>query len=384
MSTLTEQQISEITNQSDLISKYVRDNFTNIKNAVNDNQEQITAISTAASDNELVQARDDHASLNDRLESINQGQFNYLKSGGVVSINGGDPQKVDVTAGEANVNGGDIIWSADTSETIPFTSANTRFDVVVVNQATTTGGLHLEIVRGAESATPVLPTVAISQKALWVLTIGTASVALGWDARNQGCIYDYEGRQKYSWKIQDAIDDLPSTGGLIKVGGGSYYETLTLKDNIVLDVDPRCDLFTAAGVSTDWSTYPVRAFDGTSIKYKQGINNDNAIVRTFVEEIGIWNMDTTSNVTVSWSSNLDISIHKILNVRVSIIQDGQSDPRWPLDSFNSSTERQDGGVRNWSISSAVLYRRGGGIFDSASFDDGAMNRGYITVTYIEV
>ncbi len=271
MSKITPGLRNEITRQSDVTSKPVRDNFTNYSNAINDNQDQIDAISTSTTNNETVLARGvDHASLNSRLDSMWEGQPNYMKFGGVVTINTGDAQKVDVTAGEARVEGKDIIWSADTSETIPFTSANSRYDIVVVNSATTTGGLHLEIVRGAESATPVLPSIAETQKALHALLVGTATVALSHDVRDQGCRFFNEGRWFFEWKIQDAIDALTS-GGNIFVGRGTYFETITYSNNQIITFEGGTVFNTAAGVLIDFADIDISSLTKTMIIWSGGV-----------------------------------------------------------------------------------------------------------------
>jgi hypothetical protein len=216
-SKLTSNDIAEITNQSDMISKPVRDNYTNLKNKINEVIDDLAAVAIGTTNAETTAARPYHTNLKERLDSIWSGQTNYVKSGGVVTINAGDSQKVDVTAVECKINGIDTKTAASTSGTIAYTSANTRYDVVVVNSDST-----LTVVTGSESATPVLPSVSSTQRALEVLLIGTASVALAWDARNQGCVYDIDGRKGYAWKIQDAVDNI--TSGYIRVMEGRYYE----------------------------------------------------------------------------------------------------------------------------------------------------------------
>ena len=57
MSKLTNNDIATIKRQSDVISRNLRENFANIKNALNDNQDQINLISTSASNAETVAAR---------------------------------------------------------------------------------------------------------------------------------------------------------------------------------------------------------------------------------------------------------------------------------------------------------------------------------------
>lgn len=176
MSTLTNDLVNEITRQSDLISKSVRDNFTNYKNAINDNQTQINNLSTAATNAETTQARPFHSSLNDRLNSIGRGKPNYVKYGGTVTQQGTPDMTVAIAAGEAKVNGIDVKWSADNSETLTAPVSNPRIDIVVANSAYSTGGTVLEIVSGAEAAAPVIPTIAATQVAIARLDL---TVAMG-------------------------------------------------------------------------------------------------------------------------------------------------------------------------------------------------------------
>ena len=392
MSKITTSLKNEITRQSDVTSKPLRDNFTNYQNAINDNQDQIDALSTSTTNNETVVARGaDHASLNERLDSMWTGQPNYLKSGGVVSINGGDAQKVDVTAGEARVDGKDIVWSGDTSETIPFTSANTRFDVVVVNSATTTGGLHLEIVRGAESATPVLPTIADSQKPLWVLTIGTATVTLSWDARDQGCRYFNGGRWAYEWKIQDAIDNL-SVGGNIQIGRGTYYETLTYDDSQVLIFEGGTTLKNAGGTTIALEDIDLisktntrviteegeMASDGVqSIIYRDTTPTESTkLLKTKIIEIGDWNMDTGTGVSVTHNV---ADRKKIREVTAIIRSDDDGTYRKLAHTGTSGTT--SGAVTSIASTTIGLSRTTGGIYDDAAYNSTSFNRGWVTVTY---
>jgi hypothetical protein len=228
---LTATDSKEITRQSDVISKIPRDNFTNHKNKINELIDEYNTLSTATTNAETTSARQYNTNLKERLDQIRTNQYS-VDTGGVVSINGADGQKVDITAGTATINGIQVKWVATTSSTISYTSANTRYDVVVANTDST-----LSVVTGSEGADPVLPSVASTQRALWVLLIGTASVALSWDARDQGCYFWDGGFRKYGWKIQNAIDDISS--GTIYIGKGTYIEEADLSgtENIELLYD---------------------------------------------------------------------------------------------------------------------------------------------------
>ena len=395
MSKITVGLKNEITRQSDVTSKPLRDNFTNYQNAINDNQDQITAISTSTTNNETVLARGaDHASLKERLDSMWAGQPNYLKYGGVVSINGGDAQKVDVTTGEARVDGSDIIWSADTSETIPFTSANSRYDVVCVSSSTTTGGQHLEIVRGAESANPVLPDIAETQRALWVLTIGTATVALSWDARSQGCTYFSEGRWMYEWKIQDAFNDVTDQGTDIYVKRGCYYETLVWDDNITVYAENGADIYNATtSVLYSWASIDLSSFTNATViynaginssfyrydgqheffiipRFREGINNGISDVKEMVLDLPVWDMD--ASITKSVAHGLS-NKEQIINVDVRIVNDADS-------AFRSLKGNNYGSVR-WDDTNVYADRTTGGTFDHTDYDSTASSRGRVYVKY---
>jgi hypothetical protein len=274
--------ISEITRQSDVLSKPVRDNFTNLKNKTNELVDEIAAAAIGTTNAETTAARPYNTNLKERLDQVWDGQYNYLNSGGVVTINVGDSQKVDVTAATGTIDGIQVKISAATSATIDYTSANTRYDVVVANSDST-----FTVVTGAESATPVLPTIATTQRPIEVLTVGTATVALAWDARSQGCYYHYQGRVAYEWKIQDAIDAL-SSGGNIYVGPGTYLETLTYDDNQTITFDGGVTLKNAAGTTLLFEDINLSAKTNSSIYYGEGFVVPKALKREVFTANGTW------------------------------------------------------------------------------------------------
>ncbi len=231
-SKLTAADIPRIGINTDMDSPPVDDAIQALKDKINELVDEISAVSIGTTNAETTDARPYHTNLKNRLDSIGSGQYHYIKEGGVVSINGVDPQKVDITAGEAKINGIDVKWSAATSGTISYCAAGeTRFDVVYAKSDSA-----IEIQTGTADANDwVLPTVdPATKKALWVLTVTDAAVSLSWDARNQGCYYLHDGAFKYKWFIQDAIDDISQ--GTILIGHGRYYEYVDLsgKDNITL------------------------------------------------------------------------------------------------------------------------------------------------------
>lgn len=194
-SKLTATDIANIGNQGAVRSSPLRSNFTALKNKINEVIDALAAAAIGTTNAETTAARPYHASLLDRLDSAWKGQYNFVKSGGVVTLNS-NPQKVDVSAGEAKVDGADVKWNSATSGTIAYTVSNTRYDVVVANSDST-----ISIVIGAASATPVLPILAASQKALAILLVSTSAVTIFSDttARDDNDYFDgsHDGSIKY-------------------------------------------------------------------------------------------------------------------------------------------------------------------------------------------
>lgn len=239
-SKLTSADMYRVGVQSDADSIPFDDNFQNLKNKINEVIDDVNSITETGTIVEVSNARPYHTNLKNRLDSNWSGQANYLKEGGVVSI-ASSAVNAQVTAGEAKINGIDVKWDAATSGVISLCVSDTRFDVVVINSDST-----LQVVTGSEAANPVLPSVSSTQKALWVLAVTTVDITASWDARDQGCWYYDEGRYKYSWYIQDAIDDI--TSGDIRIGKGTYYETLTYKTSVNLIFEGGATVYSSLGV----------------------------------------------------------------------------------------------------------------------------------------
>lgn len=212
--------IGRIGVQTDVTSPVHDTNYQNLKNKVNELIDELAVAVIATTNAETTDSRPYHADLKERLDSMWDGQFNYVKSGGVVSIS--SSLEAEVTAGEAKINGIDTAWNANVSSPISLAVSTKRFDVVVANSAGT-----LTVVAGTESADAVFPTIANTQKPLALLTVTTSTITAE-DARNWGAYYLHDGQFKWKWKAQDALDDLVAgTGGSIKLIG-KFYEELNL------------------------------------------------------------------------------------------------------------------------------------------------------------
>lgn len=166
--------LKQVIFQSALRSRPVRDNFTEIQNAVNDQQEQIDLMLTPPAGSEVTNARDYYSVLRDRIRASGLAGGNKLVSGGVVSEQGTPDMTVAVSAGTAIVNGIGCTWAGASSGTITApTAGNNRYDVVVINSDNT-----LSIVAGTESATPIAPAITASQKALALIYLTDATTEI--------------------------------------------------------------------------------------------------------------------------------------------------------------------------------------------------------------
>jgi hypothetical protein len=290
----TAADINRIGIQQDADSIPFDDNFQDLKNKDNEIIDAIDDLLSPPVGNEVPNARTQHDNLNARLNSIWDGQANYIKYGGVVTLNS-TAQTVDVTAGEAKINGVDVVWAAATSNTINYCTGGSaggeRYDVVVINSDGS-----LSIATGTESNDPVLPAVSETQKALAVLYITGDSITINNDARNQGAWYYHDGQYKYTWKIQTAIDDLEDDeGGEIVIGGNKskYYEEIDLtgKNYITLRFQNNARLYRISATnfciksinSEGNETVGIRIY-GVDLRGNSQVGNNELIKLTFTDE----------------------------------------------------------------------------------------------------
>lgn len=101
---------------------------------------------------------------------------------------------------------------------------------------------------------------------------------------------------------------------------------------------------------------------------------NNADIKSAVIPIGAWDMDASTIKTVSWTLP---SSHYVVGFDVVIISDDGYNV-YHLDGDNGWSRYQN------NLSNFYLSRILSGIFDSTSYDDAVMNRGYITVRYKSV
>ena len=302
-SKLNASNVSRIGIQENVDSIPLDDNFQALKDKTNELVDEISAVSIGTTNAETTDARPYHTNLKNRLDSIWSGQANYIKEGGAVVISS-TGINAEASAGQAKINGIDVKWDAYTSGNISLAGAgDERFDVVVVKSDST-----LAVVTGTPHASdPVLPAVSSTQKALAVLVVTDASITVGWDARNQGCWYYYQGRWAYEWYIQTAIDNIEAdtVAAYMLIGDGRYYETLDVENTGELSI-----AFSGGAVMYRTAA-SAKVFDlngipsGGNIKIINPRINGNSKTTTSVRII---DFDDSRNVIGSYFRNSWISI----------------------------------------------------------------------------
>ena len=171
--------LKQILFQSQVRAKPLRENFTAIETGMNDIQNQINSVLTSAlpDGTEVINARDYHTVLRERLRSTSKAPGNKLISGGIVTSSGSVVGAVDITAGEAVVNGVGCIWVDSTSGVISTcASGKHRVDVVYIDSSNALG-----ILTGTETATtnnPVFPIPSSTQLSIAAYYVDQANAYL--------------------------------------------------------------------------------------------------------------------------------------------------------------------------------------------------------------
>lgn len=94
-------------------------------------------------------------------------------------------------------------------------------------------------------------------------------------------------------------------------------------------------------------------------------------IKTTIISIGAWDMDATASINVAHGLG---DKDRILNVSAVIINDA--------DSARALLNGPEGAISFIDDTNVTLSRVNSGFFDSTAYDDGAMNRGFMTVQYI--
>lgn len=113
------------------------------------------------------------------------------------------------------------------------------------------------------------------------------------------------------------------------------------------------------------------------------LDNDGNVWRYVVLEIGSWNMDTTAQRAVA--HGIGSPQYQTIVVGKVIIFHDMGGSIYPLEYFSDAVDPNliGGGIGLITSLNINLYRRTGGPFDGASFDNAAINRGLVPFWYRE-
>ena len=159
--------------------------------------------------------------------------------------------------------------------------------------------------------------------------------------------------------IESGADVTDSTN-VNSAGAVMNSDTTTSSMSFVIDEDDM-----ASDSSTTVPTQQsVKAYVDERTKYK-------------VVDIGDWNMDSTSTVSVAHG----LSVADIRSVSGMIRADGSPTTRTPIQMGNTGTN-YDVEVSQLNSTNVVLKRLTGGAFDSTTYNATSYNRGWIYIEYV--
>ncbi len=192
--------------------------------------------------------------------------------------------------------------------------------------------------------------------------------------------------------------DIASAASLILGTDGNYFDVtgtvavtgigavnvgtvikLHFNESVLIENDPvnlilpgGQDLTTSAGSSeVEFVEYTT---GGWRLTNYSAFISDATTVQTKVIEIGDWDMDSTSSVTIAHG----LTYANIRTVQASIIHDDD-----PLTSILNGVQTGGGlgGDTTWDTNNINLSRVAGGNFDNSAYNATSFNRGWITIVY---
>ena len=106
------------------------------------------------------------------------------------------------------------------------------------------------------------------------------------------------------------------------------------------------------------------------------ISGTDTPIKKKIIDIGDWNMDVDSTVSVSHGIS---DFKKIRSIEIIIRDDG--DNFYTILNAVNTTGAIEGGVGLFDGTNIILTRTSGGLFDATGFDSTSFNRGFITVEF---
>lgn len=187
--------------------------------------------------------------------------------------------------------------------------------------------------------------------------------------------------------------DIIPNGELDQAGKFQYYEALidrimatcrvTLPSNY--NVTPK-----VLGSSSPAHLNEVNSgTDGISFVTSASLRNTTRLAVTdgisgkmhiYTQPIGVWNMDSNGTLIVPFTG-INLGSRKIVSASAIIYDDNFALYR-PIDASNYLGEL-GGSVASLDNSHMYLTRTDGGTFDGPDYDSGTLNRGYISIIYLD-
>ncbi len=233
----------------------------------------------------------------------------------------------------------------------------------------TTGGiLKVDVDGTAENAAGSLTLGAGNDAGIFF--DGTDLVIITNGAGASGIILDSEDDTveiKGSGTLQATFD----TGGLNLVTGDAYeINGTSVLNATTLGSAVVASSLTSVGTLTSLTVSGASSLDG-------GIDTgDNIQLKFKTIDIGDWNMDSTTDISVAHG----LTLSTIRFVSITIRNDADS-AYYPISGRSDTTAALDAQIRSLNSTNVTLRRSTGGPFDGTDYDSTSYNRGWITIWY---
>jgi len=195
-------------------------------------------------------------------------------------------------------------------------------------------------------------------------------------------------------------------GSIIEVGGSLYQadaDTALTDEGGLIDGTVHIKLVPAGGgasvvptltndVIPAWDAVKAGWYDGTDKFLPFEMDKASAVYTNKIErsyktrpnelftkvlDIGVWNMDADSSLSVTHGLQTNAEIRKVTCLVINDLQTHKYD----IGQMTTLTGVGSGGVGAIGSTSITLLRTNGGIFDSTSFSSSVINRGVMVIEY---
>ena len=217
MSTLTESDIFTVNFQDDVDSFPHRENYANVKNAINDNQTQIDNLLTPPAGSEVTNARDNYATLRANIRARRGfGDRIISVSEFVVAEQGTPDNTVQVSTGSGTIAGIGVNKTSSSNSGViaPSAAGKHRIVMFAIQSDNTIVGVEGSEIVVASAA--VFPSLSSTQMPLaWILIDDTSPVVINNADINDARMFlidpfrDFEYHdQEYTYNASNDIDTM--------------------------------------------------------------------------------------------------------------------------------------------------------------------------------